>query len=281
MKNIIDAIINIVNHPVVELREVYTRKNRANSAGDALEEYVKDLFAGTFHCANEQERIEKIADTFSYLGNDRNPPDGILRDGDALEVKKIEANNSTIALNSSYPKHKLHRDSTMIAQTCREAEDWTEKDIIYIVGVVQKNNLRHLCMVYGLDYCASVDAYEPIRQTIKEGIESIPDIELVDTTELGKMNKVDPLGITGLRVRGMWEIKNPFKVFEYVFERDMSKKLNFMAIINDEKYRTFDNRKKIEDLEKENACLTIKDEQIKDPDNPAQQRSAKLITYLI
>lgn len=41
----------------------------------------------------------------------------------------------------------------------------------------------------------------------------IPNISLTDTRELGKLNKVDPLGITYLRIRGMWGIENPFQVF--------------------------------------------------------------------
>ena len=43
--NIIDAIINLVSNPVIELVEYYQGRNRANNAGDALEEYVKDLFS--------------------------------------------------------------------------------------------------------------------------------------------------------------------------------------------------------------------------------------------
>ena len=45
--NIINAIYNLVNNPVVELVSYYLGKNRANNAGDALEEYIKDLFANT------------------------------------------------------------------------------------------------------------------------------------------------------------------------------------------------------------------------------------------
>lgn len=47
MSNIINAIYNLVNNPVVELRDFYKSKNRANNMGDALEEYIKDLFANT------------------------------------------------------------------------------------------------------------------------------------------------------------------------------------------------------------------------------------------
>lgn len=148
MSNIINAIINLVNNPVSELREVYARKNRANSAGDALEEYVKDLFADTFNTENELNRLESISKVFSYLGNDSNPPDAMLKDGDAIEVKKIESNNSALALNSSYPKHKLYSNSPMISNECKKSEIWTEKDMIYVVGVVDKktNKLNHLCM---------------------------------------------------------------------------------------------------------------------------------------
>lgn len=281
MSNIIDAIVNLASNPVIQLRDTYSRKNRANSSGDALEEYVKDLFAGTFDTESPEKRLENIQRTFSYLGNDSNPPDAMLLGGDAIEVKKIEADNSALALNSSYPKHKLYSDSTMISAACRNAEEWYEKDIIYVVGVVRNNNLRHLCMVYGCDYCASNETYEKIRQTIKDGIESIPNIELSETNELGKLHKVDPLGITYLRVRGMWGIENPFKVFDYAFTRNNSKKFNFMAIINEEKYSSFDNISKLEALEKEHTNLKITDIKIKNPDNPAKLKKAKLVTIVL
>lgn len=108
--NIVDAIVNLVENPMTAIVEHYSGRNRANQAGDALEEYVKDLFADSFNLT-EQERLECLSKAFSYLGNNSNPPDGILRNGDAIEVKKIENNNSTLALNSSYPKSKLHSNS--------------------------------------------------------------------------------------------------------------------------------------------------------------------------
>ncbi|MDD6490211.1 MAG: NgoPII family restriction endonuclease [Clostridia bacterium] len=281
MSNIINAIINLVNNPVTELKKIYSGKNRANNTGDALEEYVKDLFAGTFDYNDEKLRMEKISEVFSYLGNNSNPPDAMLRAGDAIEVKKIETNSSQLALNSSYPKQKLYSDSVMISKACKSAEIWSEKDMIYIVGIVEGNILKHLCMVYGMDYCASADTYERIKNVIKVGIETIPNIELSETKELGKLNKIDPLGITYLRVRGMWGIENPFKVFNYVFERDMSKKFNFMAIINNEKYNTFDNRTEFESLLNNNENLSMTDVKIKNPDNPAQLKNAKLISFSV
>lgn len=279
MSNIINAIINLVNNPVSELRDTYARKNRANSAGDALEEYIKDLFAGTYNTNIESDRLDRISEVFSYLGNDSNPPDAMLKHGDAIEVKKIESNNSALALNSSYPKHKLHANSPMISTACKNAEEWTEKDMIYTVGVVSQNKLVHLCMVYGLDYCASIDTYERIKNTIKNGVEAMPNIEFAQTKELGRVNKIDPLGITYLRIRGMWGIENPWNVFSYVYTRDMSKEFNFMCIVNEDKWNSFDNTNELLALLNKKIGLAIKDVKVKNPNNPAQLKNAKLITF--
>ena len=96
--NILKAIINLVDTPHYKLKETYQENhNRANSMGDALEEYIKDIFSGTYNIQDQKERLEKISNVFSYLGNNSNPPDAMLKNGDAIEVKKIENNNSTLA----------------------------------------------------------------------------------------------------------------------------------------------------------------------------------------
>lgn len=41
----------------------------------------------------------------------------------------FDIDNSSLSLNSSYPKHKLFSDSQMISNSCRDAEDWNEKDV--------------------------------------------------------------------------------------------------------------------------------------------------------
>ena len=279
MNNIISAIINLVDNPKTELIRQGSSHNRANNMGEALEEYIKDLFANTVDIEDEQVRNASISSTFSYLGNQNNPPDSMLHGGDAIEVKKIESKNSALALNSSYPKAKLFADSPMLKKACRECENWTVKDMIYAVGVVNGNNLESLAFVYGEDYCANKETYENIRTTIKNGVESIPDVEFTETKELGHVNRVDPLGITYLRIRGMWGIENPFTVFNYVYNRNQNNKFNFMCIINDEKFYSFDNTSDLYDLASKNNKLTIEDVHIKNPNNPAQLREAKLISF--
>jgi len=277
--NIINAIINLVSNPILNLTQYYKVNNRANDMGSALEEYIKDLFANSFNCS-EAERIEKMKDVFSYLGNNTNPPDAMLREGDAIEIKKIETNNAGIALNSSYPKHTLKATSTMISKACKEAEKWTEKDILYVVGTSDKNKLSQLCMVYGTDYCASEECYLNLRNKIKSGIETIERIDFTESKELGHINRVDPLGITYMRIRGMWGIENPWKVFNYVVNPEKHN-FSFMCIINSKKWNTFDNRQDLINLSNEKSNLRISDIKIKNPDNPAKLNDAKLITFSI
>lgn len=278
--NIIDAIMNIVEHPVTEVVDYYQGKNRINQEGAALEEYIKDVFANSFEMS-EKQRMEQISSVFSYLGNNANPPDAMLKAGDAIEVKKIESDAYRVPLNSSYPKHTLRSCSPMISKACRAAEKWEEKDIIYAVGVVKEKRLKSLCMVYGLDYCASEECYRRIKEKIKSGVEEIPGVEFAKTKELGHINKVDPLGITYMRIRGMWGIENPWKVFSYVYERDTSKSFNFMCIINKTKWDKFTNTNELVTAAKKNPALKIQDVRIKNPDNPAQLNDAKLISFSI
>ena len=252
--------------------------NRANIAGYALEDYLKNLFANTFDYS-ETEKLQKWSEVFSYLGNNSNPPDIMLRNGDAIEVKKIESNDSAIALNSSYPKHTLLKTNPMISNACREAENWTEKDMLYAVGVVKGNNLKHFCMIYGRNYCASDECYNRIKQHIKIGVENIEGVEFSPTRELGRINRVDPLGITYLRVRGMWHIENPWKVFNYIYERDRNANFNFMCLIDDVKWNQLKNNNELIKLQSNYMNLKISNVRIKNPDNPAKLVNAKLIQY--
>lgn len=279
MSNILNAVINLVNNPIVKIKEYGVSNNRATSQGKALEEYIKDLFAGTVGEKDISKRNKRISEVFSFLGSANNPPDSMLRGGDAIEVKKIETKGASLALNSSYPHQKLKSNSNMITKACRTCEDWTEKDVIYIVGVVKNNILSNLSMVYGLDYAANEDIYLRIKNPIVDSIYSTKDIEFSNTNELARVNAVDPLGVTYFRVRGMWGIKNPMKVFDYIYTIDDTKDFNAMILINNEKYDTFTNTDELESLVGIVDGLKIKDVEIQNPDNPAKLRNAKLITF--
>jgi len=248
--------------------------NRANNMGEALEFFTKDAFCNTFEETNAQKKKEIYSENFSYLGNQNNPPDIIIKGSDAIEVKKIDGvKASDLALNSSYPKAKLHKDSPMITSACRNCEEWTEKDIIYAVGHIDNHKLKVLSLVYGDCYAASKEIYERIKNKISIGLNEM-DLEFSETKELGRVNRVDPLGITNLRIRGMWTIQNPLKVYKELFGLNKND-FQLFALMRKSKYDSFPKEDKIT-IEKETG-ITIKDVKIQDPDNPVKQILAKLI----
>ena len=277
MTNILEAIVNIANNPVVAITNHYTGRNRANNVGEALEMFVKDAFANTIQEQDIQVKNTRYNQVFSWLGNQNHPPDIMIRQGDAIEVKKTQTANSDLALNSSYPKSNIQSNSNMITQECRTCENWTEKDLIYCVGHTTDDSIKSLWMVYGNIYAAKHETYQVIKQKITDGINEIPNVELPETNELGRVNRVDPLGITNLRIRGMWQIQNPRRVFNYLHTTGDTFEL--VAVIPTNKYNSFsaESKNRIENLQ--NPNLSIANVQVKDPNNPANLIEAKLILF--
>ncbi|MDJ0675099.1 MAG: NgoPII family restriction endonuclease [Calothrix sp. MO_167.B42] len=281
MANILTAIKIIINNPITDLVNFYKSQsqNKINSVGDSLEYFIKDIFADTLSENDLNEKNKKYSEVFSYIGNLNNPPDIILQNSDAIEVKKIESLTADIALNSSYPKSKLYADNPMLTKACRECESWQEKDIIYAIGVSKNSKLKILWLIYGDCYAADKEIYERITNTISYGIKQIKDVEFSKTRELGRVNKVDPLGITYLRIRGMWGINNPTSVYDYIFQRQETSNLQIVALMRKEKYLSFPQTHihELENLTEKN--LNIRDVNIKDPNNPAKLIAAKMINY--
>lgn len=278
--NVLTAIGSLVKNPIVALTAHYSGRNRINGVGNALEIYIKDLFANTLLYNDEYSKLNIYNKVFSYTGNQNNPPDIILKNGDAIEVKKIQGNTNTLALNSSYPKDKLYSNSTMITTNCKNCENWTTKDLLYVIGNTDDRNLKELWFVYGDCYAANKEIYENIKNAIIYGLHSIPNIELAETNELGKIKKVDPLGITDLRVRGMWSIFHPKKVFDYLPKQTKNSIFKFYCIMKKEKFESFsDNDKNMLLSLADNKKFFISDLHIKNPNNPVKLISIKFMEF--
>lgn len=281
MANILDAILNIAKDSSQKLSASTNTHNRLHAAGEPLEEYIKDAFAGTFNL-DTATKNSKRSQVFSYGGGKNNPPDAIIRNGDAIEVKKVESIGG-IPLNSSYPKAKLYHDDPRISSDCRNIEggQWTERDIIYAVGNVSGANIMAITFVYGNIYCASKECYEKTFNAIKEGITNSVDLELEPTNELAHINAVDPLGITYFRARGMWGIEHPLKVFKYLFSHNTRNRFELVAVIPTDKYNSFANVHSFEQEAQKIKALSIIDKQVKNPNNTAELINVKLITYVL
>ena len=272
--NLLKAFANLKQVKNFSLPDIYSGPNRVNSMGTALELFVKDAFTSSFNSKSLSDKDRAYSKHLSYIGNANNPPDFMIRDGDAVEVKKIQSPNSDLALNSSYPKNRLYKDNPLITKACRQCEKWDVKDIIYAVGVVKNKRLDLLWFVYGDCYAADKEIYESVRNKIVKGIQSIGNIERSKTRELARVNRVDPLGITYLRVRGMWGIENPTRVFSHL-SIDRQNKPSIAAIMKEEKFNSFPAPDR-EALQKFEGVM-IEDIEIKDPNNPARFMKAKLV----
>ena len=135
-------------------------------------------------------------------------------------------------------------------------------------------------MVYGDCYAADEQTYQKVEEKIRFSVANSDDLEVnLDTNELSGIKNVDPLNITYLRVRGMWIIENPTKVYDYLYSYDKNATFQLIALMRKTKYKTFssENRLSLEEIED----LEIKDVRIKNPNNPANLIDAKLLIYKV
>ena len=255
------------NGSMQEGREAY--QIRINSAGALFEYYIKDALTGRFY-GDEESRDRAYRQNFAWLGNQNNPPDAIAQRGDAFEIKKLQSPMNAIALNSSPPKDTLHRNDSRIVEACRNSDGgrWQIKDIFYAIGWIESKQVRSVYFVQGSCYAASSEVYERVSSRLAESVnEAIlsSGLESGKTNELGRINRVDPLGITSLRVRGMWQIENPSRVFENIAKLDQRKTFQAYAIMKWEKY--------IQMLGARQGglpnALKLSREKVPDPNNPA------------
>lgn len=282
--NVLKAILNIISAESMDYAEVpeQTVVNRVIEQGRALETFIRDAFSGSFQLSKE-EKQEKYYANFSYLGSANQPPDLMIANGDVIEVKKTGSLNSDIHLNSSHPKHKAYHTDSRISKNCKDAENWEEKDMLYCIGTVPKNKaIRALWMIYGDCFAATKEVYENLSEDVSSAIAD-SGLQSEDTNELAKFDMVDPLGITILRVRGMWMLKHPNKIFQAQAGIERSSDFDIRALMLVDKYESLpqEDRRRIEDLANISNALTKANIRIPNPNNPAQPLDAVLISYTI
>lgn len=279
--NILKAITNIVDFGNYDLKDYASKSHiRINAVGEQLEFFVKDSIANSFNVEKEKKE-EEYSKVFSWLGNQNHPPDIIIKNSDAFEIKKIENRKSSLALNSSPPKDKLLVSDARITKDCKKCEgnEWNEKELFYVIGHTKSSKLKYIFFIHGTCYAAKHEVYHKVHNPIKNEVDSVLDslgLEKSKTIEIGKVKRVDPLGITELRIRGMWQIQNPLKVYKDSCNISNKEKFHLFALLRKEKYNSFP-KEDIKELEN-HPDIEVKDIKIKDPNNPAKLIEAKLIT---
>lgn len=218
--NTLVALKNILDRNSCRLTPIYRSNGSVNAAGDSLEFFIKDMFCTGASAYQFEEEKNIIYNQFlSWKGNSTNFPDFIIKNGPGVEPKKMNGIGApNLALNSSFPKAYIHPESQNLPPlgSIIEENEWQEKNIIYAVGNLNRNDekLNRLWLAYGNTFIANENVYTDLTNNLKNTIEQLPSSEFAESKELGRILKLDPLKITNLRLRGMWELTNPEVVFQ-------------------------------------------------------------------
>lgn len=266
--NILDLLFKISDLNTFTTQNVTTGSNRINIVGVGLEVFIRETMSGSIKVDTEKKsekelelikkEKEKIDEkVFSFTGEKNGMPDLMLRGGPALEIKKIGIkNNSSIQLNSSHPKAMIFDDDSRVCNACKNCETppWTSRDLIYIVGKTEangskNNDLKSLWCVYGSLLAAKREAYLKYEDPISKAVENIEGLKSKTTNEFAVFEKVDPLKISKLRVRPMWSMYSPHKIFKNYYMEDKSLVFQMIMLIPEDVYLAFD-KTSISDLQK-------------------------------
>jgi hypothetical protein len=199
--------------------------------GSQFEAFAKNMFAECLGAL--PARVDACWErTFSWLGGSNNPPDFMIRSGDAVEVKSNRGTGQ-IQLNSSPPKRTLKVDDPRIQAGCRTCEEWTEKDFLYCIGKCNEGYVEALWLIDGHCVADNSDVYDILFEKIAITISNLGGDP---GNELGRLNKVDSLGSSSLRIRGMWLLDHPANIFQSVFRPPTSGAFVLNALISESKW---------------------------------------------
>jgi hypothetical protein len=284
--NLLKSIINISKSK--DLKQENYKKIKANNKikeqGEGLEIFIKDSFCKIPKGSTlEKNRIKDYLEKFSDTGNANNPPDAMIKGGDAIEIKKKDdkskvGSKGSLQLNSSPPKSFLSNLDKNIQNSTKkcEKEPW-EKEYLYVIGNIKSGKLWRVTYCYGNCFVSPSGEYSKIFDSIKNAINktNIGTAELIESDELGRIKKIDPQDFTTLRIRSMFELKSPNKIFENKLNWK-DEKLVISAIMRKEKFYSFPKKDR-ESLE--NNKFKIDEFKGKDPKNPSKEIDLVLVKY--
>jgi hypothetical protein len=291
-RNLADALhdLSISGYDLRQLKSAgSSSKNSAQAQGDFLEMVVKDILCGV-RPNDFANRASLYDEHLCYQGSKNNPPDAMYRGGnagDAFEIKKKEKGNGGLALNSSFPYSHLESDLNRLLEESKTCEAWTKRDFFYVVSnASDKTPLGNsIWIVQGSVYAQDLKHYRDLENDLKPVIDkAITDngMKPGETKELGRINNVDLLGRTDLRIRGMWGIKGPSSVFGGLpgVMESVDSHLVIHAIFSKSKWNDLlkDRSNKIKEYwNAPNANTTVTDLEVDDPNKINSKIDVKLV----
>ncbi len=262
---------------------------RINNYGSYLEDFVAAAFANALQVDDIEKRNELRRKAFCYEGSLNFSPDLMLHDGGpAIEVKKHETDAGGLRLNSSPPRQTLRKADKRIAPGARAVEGWTERKLIYVVGTIPKGShvVKSIQLVYGDCFAANHAYYDKAEEKIGNLLDEseVENLTSYEGNELGRMNAVDPLRASYLRVRGIWEMKNPLRIFKEEGVSDYTngkgfKGFTLLALMKRSEFEAVSKATNAISELKKIEGFVVKDVEITDPDNISKKINAVLIKY--
>ena len=280
--NILTAIKNISDFKTNNIREYFKdyATSQIETVRQQIEYYVKDAISGSFQSVKNKKATDRYQEVFSYIGNKNKPPDMIIKGGDALVIKIINTYKGSFTINNSPPKDRIMWNDPWIIKNCRmiDGGQWNSKDLFYVIGSTQKRRINYLLFMQGRCFIPEEKIYTKKINDLKKNIRIYLESEGLETDltiGLGKVNNIDPLGITSLRIKGVWRIKNPLKTFSDIFTYDTKQEFTLIVLMLKEKFDSFP-KKDADEIVNDNQ-IRIEDVKIKNPNNPQKKIDAKLI----
>jgi hypothetical protein len=218
---------------------------RVTDSGASLEVFAKNFYSGSLGKLPTQMASDwEVA--FSFLGSKNQPPDFMVKGGDAVEVKI--ASGQAIQLNSSPPKQFLYSTDPRINRKCVEAELWTKKDFVYFVGALSATGsssyVSNAWIIDGSCVAATDSTYSGLSTHIRDSLLEIEtdgsgsSMSFLQTKELGQVRGFDQIGTT-LRIRGMWIIPHPAKIFQSFFLPSRDSVFTMNVLLSQKKFMSY------------------------------------------
>jgi hypothetical protein len=205
----------------------------------------------------------------------------IIQGGDAIIIKTIKTCKGSFTINNYPPKNRLMWNDPWVLKNCRRVDggQWNSKDVFYVTGWIEKGRIKYLIFIQGTCFIPEEKVYNTKINNLKKNIFNYLEsegLQTIKTNSLGKVNNIDPLGVTNLRIKSVWSVKNPLKIFSDIFSYDKNKDFTLIGLMFKNKFDSFP--KKDIDAIVNDKNIKIKDVKIKNPNNPKTLMAAKLIT---
>jgi hypothetical protein len=201
----------------------------------------------------------------------------MIRGGDAVEVK-IHGGISQIQLNSSPPKRTLKVSDPRIQEGCRTCEDWIEKDFLYFIGKANEEFVEALWLIDGRCIADNANTYDMIFDKLAL---TVSDLGGEPGNEIGRLNNVDPLKATSLRVRAMWLLEHPARVFQSVLVPPEQGAFVLNVLVSSNKWDAYSNEEVDAVMALSGQGLAVQRIQISDSGLPGEKQDAVHISWRV